>query len=50
MMSTLTVNQQRLQELTQAAKATDENEHFRLSLKRLLANVDDRKKECIKQS
>lgn len=48
MMSTLTANQQRLKELTQAAKATDQDEHFLLSLKGLLAKLDEQKKERIK--
>ncbi|KAL1416935.1 hypothetical protein MTO96_027376 [Rhipicephalus appendiculatus] len=48
MMSTLAANQERLKELTKAAQATDEDEHFLLSLKGLLAKVDDRKKERIK--
>lgn len=48
MISALAANQQRLNELTKAAKTTDEDEHFLLSLRGLLAKVDDRKKERIK--
>lgn len=48
MMTTLTANRERLNELAAAATSVDEDEYFLLSLKGLLGKLDARKKEHIK--